>query len=93
MPGCSGWDGVAPLPLSRVIVAVVGQHCAQRGFPRARMVEAGFMEVVGLCLRMPNWLRKDACVSLAASLLASNRDVLCNCSIPASEEAEGNIKC
>lgn len=67
MLGCSGWDGVAPLPLCKVIRGVVEQCCAQRGFVGARTIRAGFLEVVGLRLKMPNQLRRAACVFLAAS--------------------------
>lgn len=67
MPGCGGWDGVAPLPPCRVVRAVVGQRCAQRGFAGARAIRAGFLEVVGLRLKVPNRLGRAARVSLAAS--------------------------
>lgn len=41
---------------------------------------------------MPVGLGWAAWVSLAASPLVSSRDVLCHCSIPTSEEADGNSK-
>lgn len=74
----------------------MGQCCAQRGFTRIRTIRAGFLKVVGLCLKMPVGLGKAAALArraLAASPLVSSRDVLCYCSIPTSEEADGNSKC
>lgn len=68
------------------------QCCARRGFTRIDTSRAGFLKVVGLCLKMPVGLGRAACVSLAASLVSSG-DVLCHCSIPTSEEADGNSKC
>lgn len=58
-----------------------------------RTIRSGFLKVVGLCLKMPVGLGRAACVSLAASPLVSSRDVLCHCSIPTSEEADGNSEC
>lgn len=70
----------------------MGQCCAQRGLTRIRTTRAGFLKVVGLCLKMLVGLGRAVCVSLAASLVSSG-DVLCHYSIPTSKEAGGNSKC